>query len=134
MNINLGTRILARFLMLVMLGTSIAAPANAALVSTEQAAGAVASADASAERARIQDWLAREDVARQMQSYGVSTEEAQQRVAALTDEEARNLAGKLDELPAGGGILGVLFAVFIILLITDILGLTKVFPFTRSVR
>lgn len=135
MIINLGKRILARFLMLVMLGTSIAAPANAALVSTEQAAGAAVSADASAERARIQDWLAREDVARQMQSYGVSTQEAQQRVAALTDEEVRNLAGKLDELPAGSSdVIGVLFVVFIILLVTDILGLTKIFPFTRSVR
>jgi hypothetical protein len=38
-------------------------------------------------------------------------------------------------LPAGGSsVIGVLFAVFIILLITDILGLTKVFPFTRPVR
>jgi len=27
-----------------------------------------------------------------------------------------------------------LFAVFVILLITDILGLTKVFPFTRPIR
>jgi hypothetical protein len=31
-------------------------------------------------------------------------------------------------------VLGILFAVFVILLITDILGLTKVFPFTRPVR
>jgi len=31
-------------------------------------------------------------------------------------------------------VLGILFAVFIILLITDILGLTKIFPFTRPVR
>lgn len=134
MNINLGKRILARFLMLVILGTSIAGPANAALVSTEQMVGTAASADASAERARIQDWLAREDVARQMRDYGVSTEEAQKRVDALSDEEVRNLAGKLDELPAGSGVIGVLFTIFIVLLITDILGFTKVFPFTRSVR
>jgi hypothetical protein len=40
----------------------------------------------------------------------------------------------MDQLPAGGDILGIMFTIFIILLITDILGLTKVFPFTRSVR
>lgn len=134
MIISLSKHLLTRFLVLAVLATSIAGPANAALISTEQTAGAAASADASAERARIQNWLTREDVVRQMQDYGVSAAEAQQRVAALTDEEARALAGKLDELPVGSGVIGVLFTVFIVLLITDILGFTKVFPFTRSVR
>jgi hypothetical protein len=134
MIISFSKHLLTRFLVLAVLATSIAGPANAALISTEQTAGAAVSADAAAERARIQNWLAREDVVRQMQNYGVSAAQAQQRVAALTDEEARAMAGKLDELPAGGDVIGVLFTVFIVLLITDILGFTKVFPFTRSVR
>jgi len=37
----------------------------------------------------------------------------------------------LDEMPAGASVVGALFAVFVILLVTDILGLTNVFPFTR---
>jgi hypothetical protein len=42
---------------------------------------------------------------------------------------------QIDQDPAGAAdVVGVLFTVFIILLVTDILGLTKVFPFTRSVR
>lgn len=134
MTTNRSVRHLTRILVISVLFTSLAGPANAALVSTEQAAGTVASANASAERARIQDWLARADVVSQMQSLGVSAAEAQQRVAALSDEEARDLAGRMDELPAGGDVIGVLFAVFIVLLVTDILGFTKVFPFTRSVR
>jgi hypothetical protein len=57
------------------------------------------------------------------------------RVAALTDEEVAQLAGQLDRLPAGGeGIIGALLIVFLVLLITDLLGLTKVFSFTRPVR
>jgi len=56
------------------------------------------------------------------------------RVDAMTDNEVQTVADQLDKLPAGGDILGILFTVFIILLITDILGLTKVFPFTRPVR
>jgi len=44
------------------------------------------------------------------------------------------LADKLDSLPAGGDVIGALVLVFVILLVTDILGYTKVFPFTRSVK
>jgi hypothetical protein len=132
--IKLGKRMMAQFLMLMMLGTSIAGPANATLITTEEAVGTASSAGAIAERARIDAWLAREDVAREMEKQGVSTAEARDRVAALTDEEARSLAGNLDTLPAGSGVLGVLFTIFIVLLVTDILGFTKVFPFTRSVR
>ena len=52
----------------------------------------------------------------------------------MSDEEISELNGRIDQLPAGGDILGIIFTVFIILLVTDILGLTKVFPFTRSIR
>ena len=44
------------------------------------------------------------------------------------------MSQQLDNAPAGGDILGVVLTVFFVLLITDILGLTKVFPFTRSIR
>ena len=70
-----------------------------------------------------------------MQTQGVDANAAKARVAALTDEEAHKIAGNLDKMPAGGdGILGILFTIFIVLLITDILGFTKVFPFTRPIR
>ena len=57
-------------------------------------------------------------------------------MAALTDEEVHKIAGNMDKLPAGGdgGVLEVLLTIFVVLLITDILGFTKVFPFTRSIR
>ncbi len=71
----------------------------------------------------------------QLQALGVDASAAHSRVDALTDDEAQSLAARIDGLPAGGdSVLGFLFLVFIILLITDILGLTKVFPFTRPVR
>jgi hypothetical protein len=52
----------------------------------------------------------------------------------LTDEEIQRVSGKLDQLPAGGDVLGVIVFIFVLLLITDILGLTKIFPFTRPIR
>ena len=86
------------------------------------------------DRARIKAFIDREDVLAQLQQQGVTAGEAKARVNAMTDDEAHKIAGKLDQLPAGGDILGVLLTVFIILLITDILGLTKVFPFTKSIK
>lgn len=86
------------------------------------------------DRAKIVAFIDREDVLAQLQLKGVTVGEAKARVSALTDEEAHKIAGKLDQLPVGGDILGLLFTVFIVLLVTDILGLTKVFPFTRSIK
>ena len=120
-------RCVARILIVCTMALGAPLPASADMVSTEQL-------QAGGERDRIKTFLEREEVRDQLQSMGVDADAARARVDALTDEEAHNLAGRIDALPAGGEIIGVLFAVFIILLVTDILGLTKVFPFTRSVR
>ncbi len=113
--------------------------AQAALIGTEQVAAAqgLVSADAAAATQRVQvlSYLDRPDVVAGLTERGVSAEQARQRVAALTDAEVTQLAHTLDTAPAGAdGILGTLVFIFVLLLVTDILGLTKVFPFTRSVR
>lgn len=104
---------------------------QAAIIGTEQIAAAGA---ADQNRAKLTAALERPDVITQLEKMGVDKAEAQARVAALTDEEAASLAERLDSLPAGGDVLGVLLFLFVLLLVTDILGLTKVFPFTRSRR
>lgn len=124
-------RFVASLLVVSVTGTVIAFPAQAAMVTTDSIA---ASAGAAADRAKIAQALAREDVRAQLQARGVSPADVQARVDALSDDEAAQLAQKIDTLPAGGDILGLLVFVFIVLLITDILGLTKVFPFTRSIK
>jgi len=105
--------------------------AFAGMVETNQIASHM---QAGQDRAKINAYIDREEVRVQLQNQGVSASEAKARVYALTDDEAHKLAGKLDQLPAGGDVLGVLLTVFIVLLITDILGFTKVFPFTRPVK
>ena len=105
---------------------------QAALISTEQV---VSVAAAQQNRAKIAATFARPEVQAELQKMGISTEEAQARVAALTDAETVSVAHQIDSLPAGGdGVVGALIFIFVLLLVTDILGLTKVFPFTRSVR
>ena len=62
--------------------------------------------------------------------------EAQARVAALSDAEIGQIACKIDTMPSGegaiGAIVGAIVLVAIILLITDLLGLTSVYGFTRK--
>ena len=99
-----------------------------ALITTEEAL-------ATSVQQRVATLLDRTEVRDALAARGVDAAQVEARVAALTDDEARVLAERLDQLPAGASdVLGILFAVFIILLITDILGLTKVFPFTRPIK
>ena len=117
----------------LMLGTGLPLPAHAALIGTEQ----LLQSD-SAARATISAFLARAEVRRELAARGVDPADAQARVAALSDEQTQDLAARIDQLPAGGDgvgdVLGAIVLIFVILLITDILGLTKVFPFTRPVH
>ncbi len=113
-----------------LLATTMPLPAQASFISTHEAVAAQTSV-----QDRVRDLLARQEVRDALAERGVDPATVEARVAALTDEEARLLAQRIDQLPPGGGdVLGIIFAIFIILLITDILGLTRVFPFTRPIR
>ncbi len=106
--------------------------AQASIITTEQV---VAVANAEQNRAKVMSTFTRADVQAELQKMGIDTDEAKARVAAMTDAETAAIANKIDTLPAGGdGILGTIVFIFVLLLVTDILGLTKVFPFTRSMR
>lgn len=109
--------------------------ARAGMIGTEALLGAEAREDG---RARIAAFLDREDVRQVLVEQGVNPEEARARVAGLSDAEVQRIAGQLDRLPAGAGslgtIVGAVVLIFLVLLVTDILGLTKVFSFTRTVR
>jgi hypothetical protein len=106
-------------------------PANATLVATDQLVDATRVQEG---RDRLNGFLARADVRSQLEQMGVNPADAQARANAMTDEEIQGLSGKIDQLPAGGDVLGVIVFIFVLLLITDILGLTKIFPFTRPIR
>jgi hypothetical protein len=106
-----------------------------AVVSTGEAIAQSRAAASSDERERVQAFLSRGDVAQQLARLGVDAASAQARVDALTDAEVAQLDRQIEQLPAGGSsVLGALVFIFVLLLITDILGFTKVFPFTRSMR
>lgn len=123
----MGARqVIARILIVCMTAMAVPIHSHAGMLATEQAL----STD---HRERVAEALARADVVTGLERFGVSAADVSARVAAMTDEEVAQLAGRIDSLPAGG-IVGAILLVFLVLLLTDILGLTKVFPFTKSIR
>ncbi len=110
-------------------------PVRADVVASEQIVQGQLSPQSAEERAAVGRFLARADVQSHLQAMGVDPQDAAQRVQALSDEEVHQLYGHVQSVPAGGmDIIGTLVFIFVLLLVTDILGLTKVFPFTRSIR
>ena len=130
------SRVLSAFVAVCISFTGMAQTAQAALVSTEQVAKAQGVTSESSARAHVLATLERADVAAALVERGVSLEQARERVAALTDAEAAHVAKQIDNAPAGalGDVVGAIVFVFVVLLITDLLGFTKIFPFTRSIR
>lgn len=81
--------------------------------------------------------ISREDVKEKFQELGVDSKAIEARIASMTDEEASKIAHQIDTLPAGAdagmSIIGAIVFIFVVLLITDVLGLTKVFNFTKPI-
>jgi hypothetical protein len=86
-------------------------------------------------RTTVNTFLQREDVQQTMVEQGIDPIEAQKRVDNLSDAEVLRLAQTIEQLPAGAGAIGTIVGaavlVFIVLLVTDLLGLTHVFPFVN---
>ena len=78
-------------------------------------------------RSRVETLLARDDVARQFEALGVCAALIAQRLDAMSTAELAELEGMIDEKIAGGNALGVIGALFLVLLILEILGVTNVF-------
>jgi hypothetical protein len=109
--------------------------AQAEVIGTDAIAHATIGQPAADARSRLAQTLARDDVAAGLRARGVDPAQALARVNALSDDEALALAQQIDAAPAGaGGVLGTIVFIFVLLLITDIIGFTKVYPFTRSIR
>ena len=86
-------------------------------------------------RENLNQFLKRKYVKAIMMAQGISPVEATARVDSLSDAEIMQIADKMDQLPAGGSTFGVIIGaaviIFIVLLITDILGYTDIFTFVK---
>jgi hypothetical protein len=115
---------LLQMLVVSLVAAAPLAPAHAVIVGTD---AALAMSERSEAVSRISTVLMREDVRAQLESLGVDPADALQRVEAMTPGELAQLDARLQELPAGGSVLGVIGAVLVVLIILELLGVTNVF-------
>jgi len=107
-------RFVCRFLILGLITLPYAAQTQAALIGVDQALAA----QRQIERDKLQGFLARADVQRELAALGVGAAAAAERANALTDDEVQQLAGRIDSLPAGGvGTAAALLVVLLLLLL-----------------
>ncbi len=135
MHLLIQTRKAIALLVIVSFSTFsiISAPAHAKMINTDEF---LKQSQHDLSRKSINTFLDRSEVQKYLVAWGVSPNEAKARIDSLTDEEIENIASRIDRLPAGGDglgtIVGAALLIFIILLITDILGFTDVFSFVKS--
>lgn len=115
----------------LVLATQAVTMAQAEMLGTEAAIGKYT---ALSNRSVLMDELQRADVQAQIIEMGVDPAEAEARLAALSDAEVATMLTQMENDSAGADIIGTLFTIFVILLVTDLLCFTRVFNFTRCVR
>ena len=106
------TRNIARALLICFAPFALFAPASqAALIGTDQV---ISDSQAQENRAHLKSMLNRADLADQLRSAGVDPVHLKDRVNSLTNDEVALLNEQLDQLPAGGDILGTAVFVFLV--------------------
>ena len=97
--------------------------AQAGLIGTDEVVGHT---QLQTDRAKVRDFVSRADVQQQLQQFGLTQQNAKDRVDALTEAEVQHIAGKIDALPAGatsGGAAVVGLTVLLVLIIYAIVQL-----------
>ena len=115
----------------LVLATQAVTMAQAEMLGTDVA---ISKYSALADRAVLLDTLQKQEVQDQIVALGVDPAEAEARLAALSDAEIATILTQMEQDNAGADIIGTLFTVFIILLVTDLLCFTNLFSFTRCIR
>jgi len=118
-------------LMIVLMGLFQVQISHAAMVTTNNA---IQAQQIQMNRTEILDLFAQENLRDQLTQMGVDPDKATDRIANMTDVEIAQLNDRLKDMPAGEGVGGVLLVVFIVFVITDVLGATDIFTFIRPIN
>jgi hypothetical protein len=121
-------RSIAIFLSILMALTPVL-PAQAALIGNDQIINQGLSNQT---RAGLQQLLEKETLQQQLQEWGVNPDQIKSRIARLTDAELVRINQQINDLHAGGDVIGILLIIFLVFVITDIFGATDIFPFINK--
>ena len=125
---------LKRFISVLLVAAMIggqAMPLQAAMIGTDTL---LQQGQSQFDRQQLVQMLERGDVQQQLVAMGVEVADAQMRVAQMTDSEVQQLNSQLGQLPAGGDVLGIVLLIFLVFVITDVIGATDIFPFIHPVK
>lgn len=106
-------------------------PAQAAMIGNQQIINQHQSQQT---RDSLQQLFAQQAARQQLQAWGVSPDQINNRIDSLTDTELARINQQVNDLNAGGNILGILLVIFIVFIITDVIGATDIFPFVHPVN
>jgi len=123
---SLFKRTLAIILSISLTGFSLGS-AQAAMVSNQQIIHTT-------DKQALLQTIKREDIQQQLLSMGVNTADIEGRINHMTNEEIAQLNQQMTELPAGADALGIVVLVFLVFVVTDVIGATDVFPFIHPVN
>ena len=130
MSMNPGKFLFALLCVLAFMAGSMAT-ASAGMVGTGQL---LITEQVQMDRDQLLATLSRADVQQQLSAMGVDPQQAAERVARMTDAEIVALSEGIGDLPSGSGVLGAVLVIFIVFVITDVIGATDIFSFIRPVR
>ena len=122
----LHKRLMVIVLSMSMLAISLPSTSYASMINTQSL---IQTQTLDESRTRINQLVSQENVKSRMLELGVDPADIQARIAALTDDEIRQLEQHLDQMPAGG-ILATIGLVFVILLILELTGVIDIFKKT----
>jgi len=84
-----------------------------------------------AEKQRLITMLSQDQIRSQLVAMGVDPADTMKRLDNMTDEEIQSFAAQMDQMPTGSGVLELAVIVFLVLLVTDLMGYTEIFPFVK---
>lgn len=123
-------RTLSLILSIALISVS-ASNVQAAIVSNDQI---IYKTDQVSDKTALLQTIKRADVQAQLSNMGVSAVDIETRINQMTHEEIAQLNQHMAELPVGAGVLGVVVLIFLVFVITDVIGATDIFPFIHPVR
>ncbi|MAK43443.1 MAG: PA2779 family protein [Spongiibacter marinus] len=130
MKFNKSRKLAAIFMSVLLSWMGMAATtASAAMVDTSVTISEYSLAE---DKAALKSALDRDDVRERLLDLGISIDDVDTRIDALTADELASLKANMDDMPAGAGAVGLLAFVVLVFFITDVLGITDIFPFVNA--
>jgi len=126
MRLSLWRKTSIAILSVAMLNLGFVSATQAAIVDTS----ALVTTDREADLSTVRAQLTRAEVRAKFEEMGVDATAIDRRVAQLNDRELHQMAVDIQNAPAGGDVVWLIGAVFIVLIILELTGVIDIFKKT----